>query len=126
MSAAVVTITRPSDVHGYTSGNKKVRYFDITTDTGDYAAGGFLINVADQPPTGFGLKHVEICTVDGGCATSGTAGATASPIGVRYGSSGTTVRFQCYEAGSSGAPLGEKGAEAMEANFTFRVRVEGN
>src|SRR4051812_40871831 len=117
MAAAVITLTRPSDVQNTVVGNKKVKFWDITADTGDYAANGFTVTAAQ-----FGLKHVDICIVGAGVATTGTAGATASPIGIRYSGAGTTVRFQSYETGTSAdTPLNEKTAEAYVANFTFRV-----
>jgi hypothetical protein len=40
MAGAVYTFTKPTDVRGYSEANKKVRFFDWTSDTGDYAAGG--------------------------------------------------------------------------------------
>ena len=120
MAAAVITLTRPSDAQGTVVGNKKVRFWDITADTGDYAANGFTVTAAQ-----FGLKHVDMCIV-GSAATTGTNGATANPIGVRYSGAGTTVRFQVYEAAAADAPLNEKTAEAYVANFTFRVLVIGN
>lgn len=120
MAAAVITVTRPTDVRGCSIGNKKTVFRDITADTGDYAAGGFTLT-AQQ----LGLsKHVDFCVVGSG-ATQGTAGASAQVIGVTYLNSGTSVRFQVYEAAASGAPLLEKTAEAYVANFTFRVQVTG-
>lgn len=119
MAAAVITFTKPTDVTGYVSGNKKVRYFDVTADTGDYAANGFTKTAAS-----LGFKHVDYVSVGSG-ATQGTDGASAQLIGVRYESSGTVIRFQLYEAAASGAPPLEKTAEAYVANFTFRCRVEG-
>lgn len=122
MAAAVITRTKPSDVNNTVFGNKKVKFVDITADTGDYAAGGFTLTAAQ-----LGVKHVDICICDGGVATQGTAGASAVGIGLTYVSSGTSVKFQLYETGaSSGAPLAEKGAEAYAANFTFRVMVIGS
>lgn len=121
MAAAVITVTRPTDVRGCKMGNKTVLFRDITADTGDYAAGGFTLTAAQ-----LGLKHVDFCMV-GSIATTGTAGATASPIGVTYVSAGTSVKFQLYETGTSAdTPLNQKGAEAYVANFTFRVMVVGN
>ena len=100
--------------------NIKVVYRDWTLDTGDYAAAGITITAASLK-----LKRINFVSVSGGAATSGTAGATASPLGVTYAAAGTSVAIQLYEAGSSGAPLGEKTAEAVEANFTIRLRIEG-
>jgi hypothetical protein len=121
MAAAVITVTRPTDVRGCKMGNKKVVFRDITADTGDYAAGGFTLTAAQ-----LGLsKHVDFCMV-GSSATEGTDGANAQIIGVTYVSSGTSVKFQVYEAAASGAPPLEKTAEAYPANFIFRVMVVGN
>lgn len=124
MAAAVITVTQPSDVKPTIFGNKDVLWFDITADTGDYAANGFAITTKSLPPNGFGMRHVDFVDV-GSVATTGTNGATANPIGVRYSNSGTTVRFQVYESAAAGSPPAEKGAEAYDANFTFRVMVVG-
>lgn len=119
MAAAVITFTRPSDVQGTKFGNKKVTFWDITADTGDYAANGFTKTAA-----ALGYKHIDLVVV-GSHATQGTDGASAQGIGVRYESSGTTIRFQLYEAAASGAPMLEKTAEAYVASFTFRIMVIG-
>lgn len=121
MAAAVITVTKPTDVQHTVIGNKKAKWFDITADTGDYAANGFTLTAAELG----GLKHVDICIVGSG-ATQGTNGASAQVIGVRYESAGTVVRFQLYEAAASGAPMLEKTAEAYVASFTFRVLVIGH
>lgn len=119
MAAAVWTFTQPTGVRGHSEGDKKVRYFDVTSDTGDYAANGFTKTAAS-----LGFKRIAHVAVDG-AATGGTDGATANPVGIRYESSNTVVRFQLYESAASGSPPAEKGAEAQVANFTFRIRVEG-
>lgn len=120
MAAAVITVTRPSDVRGCVLGNKRLAFRDITADTGDYAAGGFTLT-ANQLVSG--AKHIDFCAV-GSMATDGTAGATAEMVGVTYVSSGTSVKFQLYQTGTSAdAPFNEKGAEAYLANFTFRVML---
>jgi hypothetical protein len=120
MAAAVITVTRPTDVRGCSIGNKRATFRDITADTGDYAAGGFTLT-AQQ----LGLsKHVDICIVGSG-ATEGTAGANAQLIGVTYLNSGTSVKFQVYESAGTGLPPLEKTAEAYPANFTFRVMTVG-
>lgn len=121
MAGAVITVTKPTDVRGYVSGNKRVRYFDITSDTGDYAAGGFTLTAAQLGMA----RHVDFVAV-GSCATEGTSGANAQMIGVTYVSAGTSVKFQVYECAATGLPPLEKTAEAYVANFTFRIRVEGN
>jgi hypothetical protein len=121
MAAAVITLTKPADVRGYTAGNKKIRYWDITADTGDYAAGGFTLTARQLGMN----QHVDFVAI-GSHATQGTAGASAQGIGVTYVSAGTSVKFQLYEAAASGAPMLEKTAEAYVANFTVRIRVEGN
>lgn len=119
MAAAVITRTKPSDVQNTILGNKKVKFVDITADTGDYAAGGFTLTAAQ-----LGLRHVDMVIV-GSAATTGTSGATASIVGVTYVSAGTSVKFQLYESGADDAPLNEKTAEAYAANFTFRVMAIG-
>ena len=120
MAAAVYSFTKPTDVRGYVSGNKKIRYFDWTSDTGDYAAGGVTKTAAS-----LGFKHIDFVSVGSG-ATQGTDGASIQNVGVTYVSGGTSVKFQLYEAAASGAPGLEKTAEAMVANFTVRIRVEGH
>ena len=120
MAAAVITVTKPTGVRGHMDGNKKVRYFDITADTGDYAATGFTLTAQQLGMS----KQVVFCSV-GSVATQGTSGASAQGIGVTYLTGGTSVRFQVYESAATGLPMLEKTAEAYVANFTFRVRVEG-
>ena len=119
MAAAVITVSKPSDVQDTVVGNKKVKFRDITADTGDYAAGGFTLTAAQ-----LGLKHVDMCIV-GSSATEGTSGANAQIIGVTYLSSGTSVKFQVYESAATGLPPLEKTAEAYPANFIFRVIAIG-
>lgn len=121
MAAAVNTVARPATVTGCVMGNKKVRYRDITSDTGDYGTGGFTLTAGQLVS---GMHHIDMVTV-GSLATQGTAGASACGVGVTYSADGTSVTFQLYEAAASGAPFLEKNAEAMVANFTFRVKVEG-
>lgn len=117
MAAAVITVARPTGVSVGTA--RRVRYRDITADTGDYAAGGFTVTAAQC-----GLKHIDFFCV-GSAATEGTDGANAQIIGVRYASDGSSVTVQVYESAASGAPPLEKTAEAYPANFTFRARIEG-
>ena len=119
MSAAVYTFTKPTDVRGYVEGNKKVRFFDWTSDTGDYAAGGVTKTAAS-----LGFKHIDNVEV-GSVATQGTDGVSAVAVGVTFVSAGTSVKFQLYEAAAANAPLAEKGAEAMVANFTVRLKITG-
>jgi hypothetical protein len=119
MAAAVISVTRPTDVQSTHMNNKKVKFWDISADTGDYAAGGFTLTAVQ-----LGLKHVDICIV-GSSATEGTSGANAQLIGVTYLSSGTSVKFQVYESAATGLPPLEKTAEAYPANFIFRVMVVG-
>ena len=119
MAAAVHTFARPSGVRGYSEGNKRVRFFDWTSDTGDYAPGGVVKTAAS-----LGFKHIDFVEV-GSVATQGTSGASALGVGVTYASEGTSVTFQLYESAASGAPGLEKGAEAMVASFTVRIKVTG-
>lgn len=124
MTAAVYTVTAPSDVNDTIFGNKRVVFRDITSDTGTYSTGGFSVTAAD-----LGLSHVDICVIDG-LATSGTSGATANPVGISAYGSGLTLTFQFYELGGTGAagdPLAEKtNAEANLSNLTFRVMAVGS
>ena len=123
MTGTVISWTRPSDVRGYVSGNKKVRYFDVTSDTGDYPTGGVTKTAA-----ALGFKHIDFVGVQSPIATQGTDGASGVGVGIKLESSGTVVRVQLYEVDTAadGAPFQEKGAEAMVANFVVRVRVEGH
>lgn len=118
MAAAVITVTAVAGSREYKDGNRRVRFFDITTDTGDYAAAGFTKTAAD-----FGMKHLDFVEVES-LATCGTAGATALGIGITHPSQ-TSVTFQVYESAATGLPFLEKTAEAYPANVTFRVRVTG-
>lgn len=119
MASAVITVTKPTDVKDTHFGDKKAIVRDITADTGDYAANGFSVTAAQ-----LGLKHIDWFSPDA-AATTGTNGATSNVLGVRYVSSGTSVRISLYESAGSGSPPAEKGAEAYDANFTFRALVIG-
>jgi hypothetical protein len=121
MAAAVITVTKPSDVKGqWKVGNRQFHIRDVTADTGTYTTGGFTLTAAQ-----FGLKHFDF-VLPGGVATNGTAGATANPVGIRYASDGTSITVQVYEAGASGAADGEKtNTEAYAANWTIRLLAAG-
>jgi hypothetical protein len=121
MAAAVYTVAKPADrlVQNRTSDNIKVKYIQWTSDTGDYAAGGRTFTAAE-----LGLKHITFACADG-FATQGTAGAGAVGVGFIYNAAGTSFTAQLYEAAATGLPFLEKGAEAMIANFTVRIKVEG-
>jgi hypothetical protein len=120
MADAVFSTARPSGVRGFADGNKKVRYLDLTSDTGNYRSGGTTVTAA-----AFGLRHIDFVTVSGS-ATSGTAGATSLGVGIRYASDGTSVTVQLYEGGGAGVIGSEKtDNEAMPSNFTVRLRAEG-
>lgn len=121
MAAAVYTVAKPADrlVQNRTSDNLKVKYVDWTSDTGDYAALGRTFTAAE-----LGLKHITFAT-PGGLATQGTNGAGALGVGIRYATDGTSFIAQLYEAAATGLPFLEKTAEAMVANFTVRLKVEG-
>lgn len=121
MANAVFTNTRPTLVQGFAEGNRKVRYFDMTSDTGNYTTGGTTVTAAS-----LGLRQVYFVTASGGVATSGTAGATGLGVGITYASTGVSFTVQFYEGSTAGTILGEKtNAEAMPANHTIRLRVEG-
>jgi hypothetical protein len=117
MAAAVITVAKPTNVS--TGTVRRVRYRDVTADTGDYAAAGFTITAAQ-----FGLKHIDF-VVAGSLATQGTAGASALGVGITYAADGSSITVQLYEAAASGAPFLEKNAEAYVANFTVRLKAEG-
>lgn len=121
--AVTYTLARPADraVSGFANGNVKVRYFDFSTDTGTYLTGGDTITAAS-----LGLKHINFVSLSGGVATSGTAGATGLPVGIRYAADGKSFIIQYYEGSAAGTILAEKtNAEAMPSSHTIRVRVEG-
>lgn len=120
MTAAVITVTRPSDVQGTVLGNKKLKFFDITADTGTYTTGGFTLTAAQ-----FGLKHIDL-VLPGGVATCGTSGVAANPVGVQYVSGGTSVTVQVYESAAANvAPAEKTSNEAYAANWTIRFAVIG-
>src|SRR3954447_13217588 len=121
MAAAVVSKNKPTDrlVQARADGNIRVKYVDFSTDTGDYAPGGWTITAAS-----LGFRHVTFVE-PGGLATQGTSGASACGVGITYASTGVSFTLQLYEAAASGAPFLEKGAEAMVANFIVRLKVEG-
>lgn len=119
MANVVWTLARPADVRPTIFGNKKVKWFDLTSDTGDYVVGGKAFLATD-----FGLRHIDEVTPCGS-ATQGTAGAGALGVGVRMSGSGTTATVQLYEAAATGLPFLEKTAEPMVANFNVRLRVIG-
>lgn len=121
MATVATTLTRPSYARGYAIGSGRVHFRDLTADTGNYASGGVTITAQQV-----GFKVVHHVSVDGGVATTGTAGATANPIGITYAADGTSFTVWLYESGASGAALGQKtNGEALETNFTCRLRIEG-
>lgn len=119
MATAVITVARPTGVFGCVMGNKKVRFRDVSADTGDYVQGGFSITA-----TQLGLKAIDFVSI-GSSATEGTSGANAQIIGITYASARTSITVQVYEAAASGAPPLEKTAEAYPANFIFRCMAVG-
>lgn len=118
MAAAVITVSKITGAQDTVFGNRKVKFRDITADTGDYAADGFTLTAAN-----FGLRTIDLVVI-GSAATTGTDGATASVLGVEY-ETRTQVRIHLYESGAQNAPMAEKTAEAYAANFTVRVMVIG-
>jgi len=125
MANAVVTNARPgsgnSVIRGRAEGNIKVRYFDHSTDTGNYSSGGFTITAAS-----LGLHRINFVGTSGGVATSGTSGATGLGIGITYASDNSSFTIQYYEGSTAGTALGEKtNAEAMPSNHIIRLKVEG-
>lgn len=120
MTAAVITVTKRGEGAGLPLANKTIRFFDVTANTGTYTTGGFTLTAAQ-----FGLTSIDWAGV-GSVATSGTAGATANPVGLQYAADGTSLTVQVYEAAATGLPLLEKSSdEAYVASFTFRLFVIG-
>jgi hypothetical protein len=119
MAAAVYTVAAATDVPDRNVGGVKFRTRDISADTGTYATGGFTVTASQ-----LGLKRIDVLLAGG--ATSGTAGATYSPVGVRHAAGGVSATVQVYEAAATGLVLLEKtNAEAHEANWTVRVFAIG-
>lgn len=121
MTAAVITVTKPSDIKGeWKVGNRMFKVRDITADTGTYTTGGFTLTAAQ-----FGLRHIDFVLV-GSVATNGTSGVAANPIGITYASSGTSVTVQVYESAAANVAEAEKTSnEAYAANWTVRFLVAG-
>ena len=119
MAAAVVTISKVPGVHDFKAENKSWKIRDVTSTTGDYAAGGVTITNRDVD-----LRRIDFVQIGTMVMTGGTSGATGNPIGVTY-TSPTSVTFQQYESANTGLPLLEKDAEATVANATFRVLFVG-
>lgn len=119
MAALVKTLTKPTGVQDTVFGNKRIKIRDLTIDTGDYAADGFTISASE-----LNLNRIDFVSV-GSVATTGTDGATASAIGIEY-LSRTSIRVHLYESGAQNAPLAEKTAEAVAANFTVRLFAVGS
>lgn len=121
MANVVYTVAKPADrlVQNRVSDNLRIRYVTWTSDTGDYVAAGRTFTAAS-----LGLKHITFASADG-LATQGTDGASALGVGFRYAADGTSFSAQLYEAAATGLPFLEKTAEAMVANFTVRIKVEG-
>lgn len=121
MTAAVITVTKPSDIKGeWKVGNRSFKVRDVTADTGTYTTGGFTLTAAN-----FGLKHIDFVLVSG-IATNGTSGATANAVGITYAASGASVTVQVYESAATGlAQLEKTNTEAYAANWTIRFLVAG-
>lgn len=120
MTAAAITITKRGEQSGLTLGNKRIRFFDISADTGTYTTGGFALTAVQ-----LGLTAVDFAAINS-VATSGTAGATANPVGLTYAADGTSINVQVYEAAATGLALLEKTSdEAYPASFTLRLMVIG-
>jgi len=120
MATAVYTLTQVGKTN--IIGNRKQKFFDLTSDTGTYATGGKVFTAAN-----FGLKKIDIVKV-GSAVTGGTAGATINWLGATYNSANTQVTLQIYESAATGLPGLEKtggDTEANVANFTVRLEVIG-
>jgi hypothetical protein len=119
MAAVAYTVAAATGVPDVSVGGLKVRVRDVTATTGDYAAGGTTITASS-----LGLKRIYCVVAQD--ATSGTAGATLNPVGVRYAAGGASITLQTYEAAATGLILLEKtNSEAMAANWTTRVFAIG-
>lgn len=107
----------------YVSGNKKVKYRDLTF-SGNYATNGETINASDV-----GLKQINFVAFSGQVAAASTP-TSGNPVGAIIASDNKSVAIRLYELGGTGAagdPLAEKtNAEAYVAGQTVRVRFEGN
>lgn len=102
-------------------GNRKQKVFDLTSDTGTYVTGGD----AFAARTKFGLNKLDFVSPCSS-ATGGTSGATVNEVGITYNSANTTATVQIYESAATGLPGLEKtNGEAMVANFTVRLFVQG-
>lgn len=122
MTAAAYTLTPVKG--GYSEGNKRIRYFDLTADTGTFTQATGIPLTAVQLGMARAVSFITVC---GGGATTGTAKATFSPIGATFNTAGTTVTLWLYEGSTAGTALGLKtDTEAIEANFTVRLKVEGS
>lgn len=120
MANVVHTVTKTSGTQHTVIGNKKLRFFDITTDTGNYVTGGSSLTASQ-----FGLKKIDAITACS-ASTSGTAGATSLAVGFTRASTGASVTVQYYESAATGLIMLEKtGAEAMPSNQTVSVTVIG-
>jgi hypothetical protein len=108
-----------SRLRGYTSGNVKVRYFDVTLDTGDYAQTGLAITAAS-----LGFDRVYFVTISGGLIMS-TNKLVGNVNAVSYAAGGASFNIFLYESAADGDALDNKPAEANTAVFPFRIRVEG-
>jgi len=122
MADAAFSVARPSDVRGWKDGNRSVSVRTLSSDAGNYRSGGATFTAAQLLGTP-NNKHID-AVLPCGSPTSGTSGATSLGLGVTINSTGTSVQFQCYESGASGAIQGEKtDNEAMPANFAVRLLI---
>jgi hypothetical protein len=119
MASAVYTVAEATNVPDRNVGAVKFRTRNVSADTGDYATGGFTITASQ-----LGLKKIDVVLAGG--ATSGTSGATYSPVGIIYAASGSSITVVVYEAAATGLVLLQKtNAEAHEANWTLRLFAIG-
>lgn len=103
--AAVAVST--SEILRTTWGNKRVAVFTLTTDTGDYAAGGFAIPAAGQPRS-FGMtEYDEVIVLPGGGYVPEFVKSTGKVKVYR--------QKDPADAGGADIPLPEHGAAAMVA-----------
>jgi hypothetical protein len=117
MAVAVYTLAQVGKTN--IIGNRKQKFFTLTSDTGTYTTAGQAFTAAQ-----FGLKKINKVSSD--VVTGGTSGATINWLGWTYNSERTSVTMQVYECAATGLPGLEKTSdEANVANFSTTLEVVG-
>lgn len=121
MAALTQTVARPaSPVRGRAEGNVRVRYFNVTFDTGDYAQAGQSFTAAS-----LGFKVIYFVSISGGVIQATSPYATAAAHAITYASDNTSFNLFLYESAGDGDGFDNKPAEANTYVGTFRIKVEG-